>query len=299
MAKYGSDKPDLRFGLELNDVTSICKASSFETFKTSEITKCIVIEHELSRKDLDELTAVAKVYGAKSMFYTKVLGNKLDSGIAKFLNDVEQHEIIKHCNAKDKSTIIFVSDKRKIAETSLGQIRLGLRDKFSLAKKDEFKFVWVVDFPLFAWNEDEKRWEPEHHMFSMPKQEFVDDFEERPGEVLGDLYDVAMNGLELGSGSIRISNPDLQKRIMKFIGIDEAQANVKFGFLLEAYKYGAPVHGGMGLGLDRIVALMAGTNDIREVIAFPKNKNAECPMDGSPSEIDRKQLDELGLDISK
>jgi aspartyl-tRNA synthetase len=296
MSRFGSDKPDIRFKVELQDVTDICKTSSFETFKTAEFTKCIVVENELSRKDIDEFTATAKVYGAKGLFYAKVAAGKLETGISKFLSEQEQHELIKHLHAKDKSTILLISDKRKIAETALGQVRLNIRDKFNLVKKDEFKLVWIVDFPLFAWNEEENRWEPEHHMFSMPKEEFVDDFEKKPGEVLGDLYDLAMNGVELCSGSIRISNPDIQKRIMKFIGIDEEQANIKFGFLLEAYKYGAPVHGGVGLGLDRIVALMAGTNDIREVIAFPKNKNAECPMDGSPSFIDKIQLKELGLD---
>ncbi|MFA6072581.1 MAG: aspartate--tRNA ligase [Candidatus Woesearchaeota archaeon] len=299
MSRFGSDKPDLRFGLELKDITSECKNSSFDTFKTTEISKCLVVDHELTRKDLDELTAIAKVYGAKGLFYTKVAAGKLESGAAKFFSEEQQHELVKQLGAKDKSTVLIISDKRKIVETALGQIRLGIRDKFNLVKKDDFKLVWIVDFPLFSWNEDEQKWDPEHHMFSMPKQEFVSDFEKRPGEVLGDLYDLAMNGVELGSGSIRVSNPELQKRIMNFIGIDEVQANIKFGFLLEAYKYGAPVHGGMGLGLDRFVALLAGTNDIREVIAFPKNKNAECPMDGSPSEIDDKQMSELHLNINK
>jgi aspartyl-tRNA synthetase len=299
MSRFGSDKPDLRFGLELKDITDSAKESSFETFKNSEVTKCLVIEQELTRKDIDDLTAITKIYGAKGLFYAKVDSGKLESGISKYFSDDEQKKLIHELKAKDKSTILIVSDKTKIVETSLGQVRLGIRDKFSLVKNDEFKFVWVIDFPLFSWNDEEKKWEPEHHMFSMPKQEFVDDFEDRPGEVLGDLYDIAMNGVELGSGSIRVSNPELQKRIMNFIGIDEEQANIKFGFLLEAYKYGAPVHGGMGLGLDRLVSLMAGTNDIREVIAFPKNKNAECPMDGSPSIIDKKQLDELGIDIKK
>ncbi|MGV8169657.1 MAG: aspartate--tRNA ligase [Candidatus Nanoarchaeia archaeon] len=297
MNRYGSDKPDIRFGLELHNINF--KESGFEMFKSAEIVKALVIDKELSRKDIDELTAVAKVYGAKGLAYAKVAGHKLDGGVAKFLSEKEQEEVLKTLKAKDKETVLFVADKRKIAETSLGQIRVALRDKFSLVKKDDFKFVWIVDFPLFSWNEDEQRWEPEHHMFSMPKEEFVKDFEKRPGEVLGDLYDITMNGLELGSGSIRVSNPALQKRIMNFIGIDEKQAEIKFGFLLEAYKYGAPTHGGMGLGLDRTVALMAGTNDIREVIAFPKNKNAECPMDGSPSFIDDKQLDELGLNVKK
>ncbi len=299
MSRFGSDKPDIRFGLELQDVTVLAKNSTFEAFKTSEVVKCIVVDHELTRKDIDEMTNLVKIYRAKGLAYAKVADIKLESGVAKFFSESEQHELIKHLGARDKATILFVADKRKITETSLGQVRNYLRDKFDMVKKDEFKLCWIVDFPLFSWNEDEKIWEPEHHMFSMPNKEFVTDFEKRPGDVTGDLYDLAMNGFELGSGSIRVSNPELQKRIMAFIGIDEESAKEKFGFLLEAYKYGAPVHGGMGLGLDRLVALMAGTNDIREVITFPKNKNAECPMDGSPSFIDKKQMDELGLDIRK
>ena len=296
MEKYGIDKPDIRFGLELNDVTFICRKSEFKIFNEAEVVKCIVIDKDLPRKEIDSLTETAKIYGAKGLAYAKVKDSKLDSGISKFFKD---DSIIKELKAKEGSTILFVADRKKIAETSLGQVRLKLRDMYSLTDPKEFRFCWVKYFPLFAYNEEEKKWEPEHHMFSMPKQEFVNDFEKRPGEVLGDLYDVALNGVELGSGSIRVTNPDVQKRIMKLIGIDEAEAKKKFGFLLEAYKYGSPVHGGMGLGLDRLVALMSGTPDIREVIAFPKNKNAECPMDGSPSEIDEYQLDELNIKIKK
>ena len=296
MEKYGIDKPDIRFGLELNDVTFICRKSEFKIFNEAEVVKCIVIDKDLPRKEIDSLTETAKIYGAKGLAYAKVKDSKLDSGISKFFKD---DSIIKELKAKEGSTILFVADRKKSAETSLGQVRVKLRDMYSLTDPKEFRFCWVKDFPLFAYNEEEKKWEPEHHMFSMPKQEFVNDFEKRPGEVLGDLYDVALNGVELGSGSIRVTNPDVQKRIMKLIGIDDAEAKKKFGFLLEAYKYGSPVHGGMGLGLDRLVALMSGTPDIREVIAFPKNKNAECPMDGSPSEIDEYQLDELNIKIKK
>ncbi|MFT4260801.1 MAG: aspartate--tRNA ligase [Candidatus Woesearchaeota archaeon] len=295
MSRFGSDKPDLRFGLELNNITELAKKSEFKVFKEAESVNCIVVPKTFSRKEIDKLTEFVKIYGAKGLAYVQY-NNGFESGVSKFLEGIEA-ELVKKLNIKKDSTIFFVADKKKITQTSLGQLRLKLRDELNLADPNDFKFCFVTDFPLFSFNEDENRWEPEHHMFSMPKEEFVDDFEKRPGEVKGDLFDVALNGWELGSGSIRVSNPGVQKRIMKFIGIDEEEANQKFGFLLEAYNYGAPTHGGMGLGLDRLVALMVHTTDIREVISFPKNKNAECPMDDSPSPIEKGQLDELGLKL--
>jgi len=299
LKRFGSDKPDIRFGLELQDISAICKKSDFSVFKDADAIKCIVASKEFTRKEIDELTEIAKIYGAKGLISLKVKNNILEGSIAKYLSAQIQEELIKKLEAKEGNSILIVSGKKKTTEIALGQIRLKLRDMLNLVKPRDFKFAWVIDFPLFSWNEDEKKWEPEHHMFSMPKQEFVEDFEKRPGEVLGDLYDITLNGLELGSGSIRVTNPTVQKRIMNFIGLSEEEANQKFGFLLEAYKYGAPIHGGMGLGLDRLVALMAGTSDIREVIAFPKNKNAECPMDGCPNEVSENQLDELGISINR
>jgi len=192
---------------------------------------------------------------------------------------------------------MFMADKPKKCNEILSKLRIKLANDMGLIKEGEFKFCWVYDFPLFAWNDDEQKWEPEHHMFSMPKQEFVKDFEKRPGDVLGDLWDLVLNGTEMASGSMRISNPELQERIMNFIGIDKDAAHAKFGFLLDAYKYGGPVHGGMGIGIDRLVAMLQGLTDIREVIAFPKNKAAECPMDGCPSQIDEKQMKELKIKI--
>jgi len=296
---YGSDKPDIRFGLELKDITAIAKKSDFSIFNDAETIKCIVVQKEFTRKEIDEFTHLAKVYGANGLASLKVKDNALDGSISKYIPATLQQELIKNTQSKEGSSIIIISGKKKTTQIALGQIRLKIRDMLALVNSKDFKFAWVIDFPLFSWNEDEQKWEPEHHMFSMPKQEFVTDFEKRPGEVLGDLYDITLNGLELGSGSIRVTNPLIQKRIMNFIGLSEEEANQKFGFLLEAYKYGAPIHGGMGLGLDRLVALMAGTSDIREVIAFPKNKNAQCPMDGCPNDVSKTQLDELGISINK
>ena len=179
----------------------------------------------------------------------------------------------------------------------LAELRLKLGGDLGLIK-DEFKFCWVVDFPLFSYHEDEQRWEPEHHMFTMPKEEHLEFLESEPGKVLGNLFDLVLNGTEIGSGSIRISRPDVQERVMKVIGMSKQEARKKFGFLLDAYDYAGPIHGGMGLGFDRTVALLLGQKDIREVIAFPKNKNAQCPMDGSPAEVDEKQLKEANIKLN-
>ena len=299
MTRFGSDKPDIRFGLELNNVTSIVRNSDFDIFKNAEAVNCIVVNKDLTRNQIDELTNVAKIYKAKGLAYAKFVEGKFESGISKFLNDSVSSELISALSPDNNSTILFVADKKRLSQSVLGQVRLALREMFNLVDAKEFKFCWIKDFPLFAFNDDENKWEPEHNMFAMPKAEFVDDFEKRPGEVLGDLYDLAMNGWELGSGAIRVSDPQLQERIMNFIGYPKEEAQAKFGFLLEAYKYGAPVHAGMGLGFDRIVALMLGLSDIREVITFPKNKNAQCPMDGSPNIVTDAQLKELHIKLDK
>jgi aspartyl-tRNA synthetase len=249
----------------------------------------------MSRKDMDKYIEFCQKNGAKGMAWMRVTEKGLESSVVKYFNDDVQKEILDKTKAKKDSMLMFIADKEKKTFEILNLLRMKLRDDLNLVKENDFKFCWVKDFPIFSWNETEERWEPEHHMFTTPKQEFVKDFEKRPGEVIGDLWDLVLNGTELGSGSIRISSPELQERIMRFIGMTKEEANKKFGFLLDAYKYGAPVHGGMGLGLDRTVALMAGLTDIREIIAFPKNKSAQCPMDGSPSDVDEDQLKELHI----
>ena len=301
MERFGTDKPDLRFGLELTDVTDIAKKSDFSVFKNAETVKCINPEKDLSRKELDKYIEFCQKNGAKGMAWMRVSAKGLESSVVKYFNDNVQKELLKKTNAKPGSVLMFIADKKKKAFEILNLLRIKLKDDLNLIKENNFKFCWVNDFPLFSWSETGERWEPEHHMFTNPKKEFVKDFEKRPEEVIGDLWDLVLNGIEVGSGSIRISSPELQERIMRFIGMSKDEANKKFGFLLEAYKYGGPVHGGMGLGLDRTVALMAGLSDIREIIAFPKNKSAQCPMDGSPSDVDEGQLKELHikLDILK
>jgi len=293
--RFGIDKPDIRFGLELIDVTDIAKKSDFSVFKNAETVKCINPEKDLSRKELDNYIDFCQKNGANGMAWMRVSDKGLESSIVKYFNNDIQKELLKKTNAKPSSVLMFIAEKPKKTAGILNLLRLKLRDDLKLVKENDFKMCWVKDFPLFSWNEDKERWDPEHHMFTMPKQEFIKDFEKRPGEVIGDLWDVVLNGTELGSGSIRVTSPELQERIMKFIGMTKQEAKEKFGFLLEAYEYGGPVHGGMGLGLDRTVALMAGLSDIREIIAFPKNKAAQCPMDGSPSDVDETQLKELHI----
>lgn len=297
MERFGTDKPDIRFGLELIDVTDIAKNSGFEVFKKAEQVKCINPEKEFGRKELDEYIAFCHENGAKGMAWMKATDKGLESNIVKFFDANAQKKLLEKTKAKKGSVLMFIADKPKAAAEILGRLRLRLRDDLKLVKDNDFKFCWVVDFPLFAWNEDANKWEPEHHMFTMPKQEFIKDFEKKPETAIGDLWDLTLNGTELGSGSMRVTNPELQERIMKFIGLSEEEAQKKFGFLLNAYKYGGPTHGGMGLGFDRLVALMLGINDIREVIAFPKNKDAELPMDGSPSDVPDAQLKELNIKL--
>ncbi|MFC1722581.1 aspartate--tRNA ligase [Nanoarchaeota archaeon] len=292
MARFGSDKPDIRFGLELVEVTDLVKDCEFKVFSEAKHTIALVVDEDFSRKQIDRLGDVAKTYKAKGLAWVKGKDGKLDGGVSKFLDEGVQKALVEKLGVKDTQTVLFVSDRLRLAQTALGHVRLAVRDLLELAKPDDFKFAWIIDFPLFHFNEDEQKWEPEHHMFSMPKPEFVDDFEKRPDEVLGDLWDLTLNGWEMGSGSMRVTNPDVQKRIMNFIGFDESEADKKFGFLLEAYRYGGPPHGGMGLGIERFIALMNGFDDIREVMAFPKNKNAQCPMDGCPSVPDEAAFKE-------
>lgn len=295
MDKYGIDKPDLRFSMELIDVTDAVKKSEFKTFGAEEQIKCIVAEKDISRNEIDELIAWAKENGAKGLAWMKVTENGLESSIVKFFSAEIQKQLLLATKAKKGSVIFFVADKTKKVAEVLGKLRLELGRRLGLMDDKKLEFCWIVDFPMFEWNTDENRWEAAHHMFTAPKQEHIELLEKSPEKVLGNLFDLVLNGTELGSGSIRINDPELQERVMKVVGIDHKAAEAKFGFLLEAYKYGAPMHGGMGLGFDRAVALMQGMHDIREVIAFPKNKKAESPMDGSPSEIEEKQMKELHI----
>lgn len=300
MEKYGCDKPDLRYDLHLTDVSDIVKDSDFSVFKEivskGGIVKCINPEHDFSRNDIDGFIKYAQAGGAKGMAWMRLMNGKLESNIVKFFNEDIQKKLIERMHAKS-GYLFFIADKPKITNKVLDLLRRELAKKMNLIKENDFKFLWVTDFPLFERNEEEDRWEAAHHMFTMPKKEDLEFLESDPSKVHADCYDLVLNGIEIASGSVRIHDPKIQEKVMKIVGITHEEANEKFGFLLEAFKYGAPPHAGFAPGFDRLVALMLGTNDIREVIAFPKNKSAECPMDDSPSIVEDKILKELNLKV--
>lgn len=325
---YGTDKPDLRFGMELQDFAPWVEGSSFQAFKDALSSgeaerqaslakgvqsqgggvKALVVpgKADYSRKQLDELEAAAKIYRAKGMAWMKVnAAGGLEGGASKFFAD-NAAEVIAGLGAKPGDLVLMVADaKRRIANIALGAVRsklgkdLGLYDPANHAKDSpaRFEFAWIVDFPMFEFNEEENKWDTAHHMFTWPQQQYQATMETDPGSVKGDLYDLVLNGFELASGSIRIHDPELQKRVFRIVGFDPVEAEKKFGFLTEAFKYGAPPHGGIAPGLDRLVMLMAGETSIKEVIAFPKNSFAVSPMDECPNEVEQKQLDELHLSI--
>ncbi|MAG60234.1 aspartate--tRNA ligase [archaeon] len=305
MAKYGNDKPDLRFGLELEDVTEIAKKSNFEVFhkviKKNGIVKCINAKNcgSFSRKKLDKYIAFAQEHGASGLMWMRMTDDGLESSVTKFFPPSVQKDLIKKMHAKTGDLLLLVADSFKTTNNVLSRIRVKLGKECELIDQNEFNFCFITDYPLFEWNEDEKKWDAMHHVFTMPKEEHIKYLDSEPGKVYGRLYDMVLNGIELFSGSVRTYKPDVQEKLMEIIGISKKQAEKKFGFLIEAYRYGAPIHAGFGLGIDRFVALLAGLNDIREVIAFPKTKSMEQPMDGCPSELDAHQLKELKLTIPK
>jgi aspartyl-tRNA synthetase len=297
MEKYGTDKPDLRFGLELIDVTEIAKKSEFQVFNKSKKIKCINPEDKFSRNEIDNLIEYATSVGSKGMAWMRVTDKGLESNIAKFFSSDIKKKLIEKTKAKTGSILFFIADNEKNVNEILSKIRVEIGKRLKLINDKDFKFCWVIDFPMFEWDEDESIWQPSHHIFTAPKKEDLQFLDKDPSKVYADLYDLVLNGLELGSGSIRETDPVTQEKMMKIIGLSHEEAQKKFGFLMDAFKYGTPPHGGMGLGFDRIVALMCGYNDIREVIAFPKNKDASCPMDGSPSDVGEKQLKELNIKL--
>jgi aspartyl-tRNA synthetase len=310
MERYGTDKPDLRFDLPLRDFGPWAGKSEFQAFKDAlaagGAVKALVVPGRgkdggalsYSRKQIEELEAQAKIYKARGMAWMKVgQGSALEGGVARFFAP-QAADIIAGLAAGPGDLILIVADaKRKIANTALGAVRSKLGRDLGFCDPGRFEFVWIVDFPLFEFNEEEKRWEAAHHMFSYPQEQYHAAMESDPGAVRGDLYDLVLNGFELASGSIRIHDPELQKRVFKIAGFDPAEAEAKFGFLTGAFKYGAPPHGGIAPGLDRLVMLMAGETSIKEVIAFPKNSFALSPLDESPGTVSREQLEELHLSV--
>lgn len=300
IGRYGTEKPDLRFGLEIIKLEDILKETGFEIFSSTINSggwiRCIKTNAPVSRKEIEEvLTEEVKVYGAKGLLWLK-MGEEMQGPVAKFLDERTKKEIIKRAVMKKDDILLIIADTKKVTAASLAALRNYLGKKLGLIKAT-LEFCWVTDFPLFEWNEELEKWDATHHIFTSPKQEHIELLEKDPGRVQGRLYDLVLNGTELGSGSIRINNPELQKRVMKVTGIDYKEAEKKFGFLLEAYRYGAPPHGGIALGVDRVIMQMVGAESIRDVIAFPMNKAMVCPMDGCPTDIDDDALRELHLKL--
>ncbi len=303
MNLYGSDKPDLRFDMKFQDFAPFVPGSDFSVFKTVLETggtvKALVVPGaaaDYSRKKITELEETAKTYGAKGLAWMKVTEEGLDGGVSKFYAN-QTEEICSGLGAKPGDLILLMGASWKIACTSLGAVRSRLGKDLDLIDQSQFKFVWIIDFPLFEWNEEQSVWEPAHHMFSMPQEQYLETMEQDPGPVKGDLYDLVLNGYELASGSIRVHDPELQQRIFNVVGFPKEDAEERFGFLLESFRYGAPPHGGMAAGLDRLVMIMAGKESIKEVIPFPKNSAGMSPMDDSPARVDEIQLKDLHLDV--
>ena len=303
MNTYGSDKPDLRFGMGFQDFAPFVPGSDFSVFKSvleaEGVVKAMVVPGAAaaySRKKITELEDTAKTYGAKGLAWMKVTAEGLDGGVSKFFGD--QADAIKEgMGAGEGDLILLMAADWKTACTSLGAVRSRLGKDLELIDESVFRFCWIVDFPLFEYNEEEKAWEPAHHMFSMPQDQYLDSFESDPGPVKGDLYDLVLNGYELASGSIRVHDPELQQKIFNVVGFPKEQAEERFGYLLESFRYGAPPHGGLAFGLDRLVMIMANKSSIKEVIPFPKNSAGMSPMDESPALVDEPQLKDLHLQV--
>jgi aspartyl-tRNA synthetase len=296
--KYGTDKPDLRYDSVLYDVSTIANLIPFPPFQGREVIAIKVPKGgDITRRTIDELTESAKALGAKGLAWLS-LQEEPRGPFSKLLTDGTIEEIKRATESADGDLLLFIADEPKIARETMGRFRLEINKRF-FQPNSQYAFVWIIDFPLFSFNKEENRIEAEHHPFTSPKREDLDLLDTDPLKVRANAYDLVLNGVELGSGSIRNSDPDMQKKVFSVLGLDEATAYKKFGFLLEALSYGAPPHGGIALGLDRIVAIMAGEDSIREVLAFPKTQSAFCPLTEAPSDVEEKQLKELGIMIEK
>jgi aspartyl-tRNA synthetase len=308
MERFGSDKPDLRIPWELKTVTSLFSQSDFKVFReaSEKGLKIQVLKipqgESLSRKDLDDLTPLGKIYGAKGIAWIKLndpqdLEAGWQSPISKFLSAKEKKDLLEHTGATRGDVLIFCADKKKIVADSLSAIRLHLGKKLNAFQNEAWRFVWIIDFPMFQFDEKENRWVSEHHPFTGPQEAYRDNFHLKPEEALADCYDLVLNGMEMGSGSIRIHQSETQKRVFELLKLSEEEMQLKFGFLLKALQYGAPPHGGVAFGIDRFAMILSGGESLRDVIAFPKTQKGQCLMTQAPSYIPPEQWSELSLKV--
>jgi len=308
---YGIDRPDLRFEMKLKDISDIARQTTFKVF-TSAIEKggvvkglCAPAGDKYSRSDIEKtLTNFVGDYGAKGLAWFKVkqqagASPELIGGLAKFFSPELQQQLLQRFDAKDGDLLLFVADSVAVANKALAPLRCRLGRELGLYKPDAFEFAWIVDFPLFEWNEQENRFDSLHHPFTAPVEQDLDKLETDPAAIRSQAYDIVVNGSEIGGGSIRIHNPAVQRKVFELLNISQEQAQQRFGFFLKALEYGAPPHGGIAFGLDRLVMLLTGTENIRDVIAFPKTQRGQCLMTDAPSEVDQKQLDELNLRVHR
>lgn len=303
MNRYGSDKPDLRFGMELTDISDLAANCGFKVFsgaieKGGQV-KGINVKGcgHYSRKDVDDLMKFASKYGAKGLAWIAFKDGEIKGPIGKFFSEEEINHFKNRFEAEEGDLLLFVADSAKVVADALGALRLKFGKELGLINNDVFKFAWVVDFPLLEFDEEAKRYVALHHPFTMPRVEDIPLFDTNPGEIRAQAYDLVLNGYEVGGGSSRIYKRDIQEKMFKALGFSTEEAQEKFGFLLDAFEYGTPPHGGMALGLDRLVMLLAGRNNLREVIAFPKTASATDPMTDAPGPVDQKQLDELSIEL--
>ena len=306
MDRFGSDKPDLRFGMELKNISDIVSDSGFSVFATAVANggsvRGIKVEGQaaMPRKKIDALTEFVKTYEAKGLAYLAIdAEGNIKSSFAKFLEEDKLESIKERMGAKVGDLLLFVADKNSVVFAALGALRCEIASQLGLLKKDEFKFLWVTDFPLLEWSEEDERFKAVHHPFTMPVDEDLQYLDTDPGRVRAKAYDIVLNGTELGGGSVRIHQADIQRKMFEILGLSEETARERFGYLLEAFKYGVPPHAGLAYGLDRVVMLMVGADSIRDVIAFPKVKDASCLMTEAPDRVDEEQLKELHIEISK
>ena len=304
--RFGSDKPDTRFEMELQDITEIFRHTEFQIFKDvidkKGVIRAIVAKNtasKYSRKDIDKLTEFVKIYQAKALAFLKYKDQEWSGSIAKVLSDKEKEHLKTRLGIEEEDTIFIIADTRNIASTALGALRLKLGHELGLVDHNKYNFLWVTDFPMFEYSEEEERYVAAHHPFTSPNKEDIDKLLTDKENCYSRAYDLVLNGYELLSGSVRIHEEELQEKVFEAIGMTHEEAKRKFGFFLDAFQYGAPPHCGVGIGLERLIMILVDTDNIRDVVAFPKTASATCLMSEAPNQVDKKQLDELGIEVKK